>query len=854
MSKYDTVFLCEKDSQVQVLSTVLKAKYTKKWSPAYNDQTKTAIVPLKGHLLKNLDPQEYDPMLGKFGEHSIYVFPDQQRLKPAPNTVELLNTAIRHLQSANKIIIATDCDNEGAAIAMNVIRKARCENKIERMISLASTHETEVKKAINEPNDIDYIKMADAANARSFIDWAEGMSFSRALTYYLGAGETKFNFGGVKTPIIYIVVQRDLAFENHQASYYYTASGQMRRGNDLIDVVLKRKYINDKDQEVWTEEFETEEQILKALGILANSKLRIEKVTRKQSKNSPPKLYNLSELQIDMFNKHNIDITNTMAIAQKLYDYPVSIQTYPRTDTPYLKEAEYADVKPILIKLAKHQVVDPNIVRNILQSTIPKRKTTFKDEEVVAHGAIVPTLSGDLSEWLGQLSDAEKMCFTLVSKRYTANFMQDYEYIQVNGNTTDIDGFALFFSEQVPVSAGWKEIYSPDAVERIRDYSPMIPDNLKAGDEVSLETMEHKRVKTKPKPRFTEATLLAATSKVANLFPDSEEIKTYLGEHGIGTESTRSIIIHQLFDEEFNKGEPWLVYNGKQVISTPKARNFIAMLPEDLVSPIKRAFFSKELKDVEKGVKSYDGVVDMYRTSVQDTIELIKRTGQQRGISPGGRKFASQEPSEALGACPQCQSGTIHDRGKIYMCSNAKIINDGGVFTNEGCNYRIFKGILQRFGKKEVTQREVKELLKKGSVEVTLKNSKGSYKAKLIPNMEYGVGVDFSNASSTPKNYKNIGVCPLCGGQVLIKEKVYECENKKVTQEDGQWVNKGSCSYCIFKSSLQKFGKPSLSDSEVRNLLKNGSVKVDLVSNKTRKAFSATLYTDDQYGVRISFD
>ena len=849
MAKFKTLFLAEKDSQVVALSHVLKANYTKKWHPAYNLNERIAIIPLRGHLLQNLEPQEYNEEWGKFGEQSIYIFPDQQKLKPSLANKEIFDRAIAHIKEAEKIIIATDFDNEGAAIAMNTIKWAGCENKVERMLHMGSTHPIELKKAIDNPIEINFRNMAFSANARSFIDWAEGMSLSRALTYYLGGrGRVKLNFGGVKTPIIYIVVQRDLAFESHQVSYYYTATGKIRRGNDLIEVTLKHKVKDEKTgKESWSASFDSPREIEQAIEVLSKTPLKIGDVKRRDSKNSPPKLYELAGLQGEMSKSHGVDLMGTMNIAQKLYDHPVSLQTYPRTDIPYLKEAEYVDVKPILTKLRDHNVISKEIIDEIFKGDIPKRKSTFDDSKVVAHGAIVPTLSGDLGAWLPQLQPKERTCFDLVAKRYTANFMDDYEYVQVTGNTEEVNGYILAFTEQIPTKAGWKKIYEKDIENKIATYEPTIPSDLRVGEPVSLETLESKKNETKPKPRFTESTLLAAIENVANLFPENEEIKEFLGEHGIGTNATRAIIIKQLFDVEFNKGQPWLVYEGKNIISTQKARDLVAILPEALVSPIKRAVLSKELKEIECGRKKYETVVDEYRADVQKNIDIIKTTAEN-----GGKMAEGANERVSLGKCPKCGKGDIEERGGVFMCSNSQTRKEGDKFVTVGCDFKIFKTGLQKLGKQELTAKEIKALLDKKGIMITLKGEYGPYKAKLVLDMTFGTKVIFEKAGE--KEYKILGKCPFCGGNVLIKDKTFECENKKMSKDpSGAWINNGSCNFTIFKTALERFGKPKLAESEVRKLLKEGSLGVDLVSQKTRKGFSATIEPNEQYGIKINF-
>ena len=850
--KYKTLFLTEKDSQVEALAPVLGATYKAKWQPAYNDKEKIAIVPLQGHLLKSLEPQEYDPALGNFGEDAIYVFPEKMKFKDDPKKIDLINRAKQHIRDAEKIIIATDFDNEGAAIAMNIIEAANGQDRIERMLPMGSTHYDELKKVVAHSDPIDYISMRNAGRTRAFIDWAEGMSLSRALTYYLGGrGKVKLNFGGVKTPIIYIVVERDLAYENHKVSYFWTVNGFIQRNNgDLIPVTIKHAEVDEQGKKKYEPRFDSEAEALKAVEALKGTTLEVDKINKKRSKTVPPQLYELAGLQSDMNKKYNVDLMGTMNIAQKLYDVPYSIQTYPRTDIPYLKEAEYVDVKPILQKIRDAGIVEAKLINGIFGKEIPKRSTVFNDKEVVAHGAIVPTLGGDVRTAFSSLSEIEKKEFILVAKRYVANFMPDYEYIAVEGSTKDIDGYIATFSENIPIQPGWREIYEPDINERIKEFKSAIPEDLKAGEKVNFTDHEIKKGETKPKPRFTQASLVLALEKVANLFPEDEEIKKYLGDGGIGTNATRAAIIDQLLNVELNKGAPWLKMEGKNIISTQKARDLIKILPTELVSPVKRALLSKELRKIEKKEITEKEVVDSYRQTVKDDIEIIKALYEKEGaIASGGESFADKMEKPLIGvSCPLCKTGRIIEREKGFFCSNAKIQKEGERWVNTGCTYAIWKSGLAKLGKANITDKEVIKLLAEGSFTAKLTSSKTGkkYEGKVVIDEKYGIKVDFSGFGNGGGNNDvdlsaatRLGKCPFCSGGVYGTEDRIICENSKIT----------GCKFSFPRNRMQAMGKSNLTNAEIESILSEGKVEVTLISKKSGKPYSAYLVPNEQYGI-----
>jgi len=746
--KYKRVYLTEKDSQVDALAIVENAK--KQGKVAYNEETGIAIVPLQGHVLVNQDVKKYAEEFDRFQEDSFHKFPDRLKLVPNPRIQTKLKVAIEHLKEAEEIVIATDFDEEGAAIALNVIEKAGVENRVKFMLEMGSTHPKELRKSIDNPINIPYKTMAESGRARAWIDFVEGMYLSRALSVYLGNNyQTKLNYGGVKAPLTYIVVERDLAFENHKLSYYWTISGVAVFENKEFPVSIKYKKEekikdkqgNEKTKISWETKFDSEEEAKKAIQALENRELSLSKLIRSNEESIPPKLYDLGGIQVEMSNKFGIKPSDSLALAQKNYDHPVSIQSYPRTEVPYLKESEYDDVADILYKLKNSKVIKESIIDKILSKKIPKRSSTFNDKEVVAHGAIIPTLFGDYDKWLSSLNKFNVEMFSLIAKRYAANFMSNYKYVRVIGESEEIDKYKVVFSENIPVDNGWKEIYNePD----ITSYKKNIPEDLKKDSKIRLKSINFEKKETKPKPPFTMAGLLTAMEKVANLFPDNEEIKKYLKDSGIGTPATRSKIIDEVMDENKNGGKPFLKEISKKIRATDKAKEYIKYMPVELVSPIKRALLTKKLKKVSKGELSYEDLIKEYRLKVSENIELIKKIAKEKGPIK-----STETKNISLGKCPLC-GGDILEKKKAFTCSGAKYEKKEDKIINSGCQYMIFKGSLSRFGKNNITASEVMKLLKNGetTVYLTAKKSGAKYKATIVIDKKYGLSVDFNRKNT----------------------------------------------------------------------------------------------------------
>ena len=758
LEEYEYVFLTEKSSQITALSEVVDAnEIGGKWDPAYNTEEALALVPLRGHILTAKEPNEYsNPDYASWGEEGIFIFPDEYELKPAKGAETLLSTAVAHLKKAKKIIIAADYDNEGATLAMNVIKYAGVEDRVERMLEMGSLHPVELRKAIDNPVDIPYERMFAAGSTRAFIDWSEGMSYSRALSYFLGNKyAVRLNFGGVLTPIIYIVIERELAFDKHEVSYYWHVGGKLNVDGQSFPFKLKHQVENDDGKLVFSETFDSENEAFDAISKLENIDIKIDNIKRNLKKTPPPLLFEFSSLKSHMGSLKKFSPNVTGEAAQKLYD-ELKLETYARTDVPYLKEGEFEDVPIILKKLGETGVIDRNLIDTILSKDIPFRRVkgssksgTFNNKEVLAHGAIVPTLSGDVDKLYSGLSVVDKAVFLEVAKRYTSNFMPDYEYELVSGNTETIDGLCLFFSEKIPKKAGWEALYDKDIDKKISSYVPEIPLDLKKDDVAKILNPNSRRIETKPKPLFTRLTLESDIAKISKLYPDNEDIKKYLGDVGIGTVATRTDIIDRAMAPDKGGREAWIIEVKGKLRGSKTAKKLISILYPELVSPVKRALLSKKLKQIEQGEISSKEVLSEMKVEIKNNIEKIKSIFEEKGAIAVGL-FGGD--AEVLGKCPLCKKGDIIEKKKIFSCSEAKYVkfkNDQGEDSvrNDGCKYMIRKAGLEKLGKNNITKTEVKRLLSTGAVTVSLKSKRTgkSYNGKMIVDLQWGSSIDFNS-------------------------------------------------------------------------------------------------------------
>jgi len=751
--KYDELYLTEKDSQVEGLAPVLSCNYVRKWYPAYNNDNSVVLIPLQGHLMELLKfPQDYDIKYKAWTEETTFCFPEPFKTKPKQRTIEILNRAVEHIKQAKTIIIASDFDNEGAALAMEVIEYAGAADRVSHMLEMGSMNEDELRDAIDNPIDIPYKSMAAAGYARARIDWAEGMSLSRALTLQLARKKSVIVFGGVKSPLIKMVVDRDIQFEAHKSIKYYYLTGTLKHGDKEFSMKVTREEeeITTSKKGVETKkivnkrEIETKEIAEKIQSqIEALGDLSISEFSRRVKTENAPQLYDLNSLQATVSRLYNLTPEQTLEIAQGLYDR-TKIQTYPRTEIKYLKEKEFLDVELILKNLSN--VMHKSHIDKILEGTIPKRSTVFNSKKVVAHGALVPTKKDPNESW-GSMAEINKKVFAISAERYIENFMPSYEYSAVYGRIHLFDNYYMSFSENIPLKAGYKALKNPEIEETITSYVLEIPKELKKGDSVSLGQLSIGEGETKPKAQFTIETLMNAMKNIASLYPDDPLIKEYLGENGIGTPATRSEILKQLMTAEKRKDkedlEPWFKMKGKKIISTARAREMIKVVPEDIVSPIKRAVMNKYLKKVETGEITLEQFMAHYKKDIENNIAIIT----EKGKDPNNWLSVPEKEIDSLGDCPVC-SGQIYEKPKAYICTNAawsKGKEKDDKWVNDGCNYAIWKNTLEKLGGKTFSKLQVKLLLKNKKVEVDLVSPRtnGGYKKMFIIDKKWGGKVDF---------------------------------------------------------------------------------------------------------------
>jgi DNA topoisomerase-3 len=793
-----TLYITEKPSQVEALRDALKK------TNMYNG---VEIVPLAGHIMQLYDFEDYDKSLSDSWinlvmDKKVPFFPKELKKKIKPKSSFIANgkkitsdykkkfdDIKDKISRATKIILATDPDNEGATLGLEVIEKCNALSKVQGMINMSKLDITSLSKEVSIMNKLPYMNMYYAGDSRAYFDQTFGINMSIIATVVLGKGNT-LQVGGVKLPTIRMVVERDLAFESHKEIPYWTLKAKATYNNQTFDIDI---FLKDE------EKFDKEEDALKIKSIvegILQGKVKEFKAWDKTE--APPKPYSLTDLQSESNKRFKLSADNTLKIAQKLYaDY--KIQSYPRTDSNYYAEGEYESVSDILTNLSTIDTFK-ELVSAIANISKPMKRKIFDDSKIDAHTALAPTLEASIGKY-SSLNDMDKKIFNLVAIRYIIQFLDDYKYLDISGNGVIEDRICFKFSENVTKEKGWKISMDFTPVQRT------IP-TMKEGDIVKIDTITITKGTTKPKPRFTESSLLKAMEKVHRFF-DDEKVKAELGENGIGTPATRAIILEQLKMSRKNDMPYFEVDKKGTIKSTQKARDLIKVLPEHISSPILRANMESKLKEILKGKYTKEA----YFKEVQKVVSEINQTILGLGTMPT-QKIAKKEAQSTELRCPLCQSSIV-DTGMVYKCEKQNYSN-GKV---SGCKFSIFKQS-KPLGR-DISLEDLTKLLKNEEIE----GNSGNIKLDL--ENKYFTSVSWNESSNTKSHFSNTTT-----SELVETSKVFKMGEK-----------------IVFKD----FRGKDLTKTQAESLLNGKTIKVKRKS-KAGKDYTVAIQLEDNNGrLKVEF-
>lgn len=690
-----------------------------------------------GHLCELKEPDDYTPMWKRWSLAALPMIPPRFGIKLKDDSGIKAQFAVieRLMQNADSIINCGDAGQEGELIQRWVMQKAGAKCPVKRLWISSLTEESIREGFQNLKDQSEYEPLYLAGLSRAIGDWLLGMNATRLYTLKYrpdGRSGQVLSIGRVQTPTLAMIVNRQKeieCFEPRQSwvlstIYRDTKFNAIAHDEDAeaeeraeIEAAAKEgKTVKSKGPIFRQIEFQTEETGKAVLDSIKDNDFTVISISKKKGTEAPPRLYDLTSLQVDCNKKFGYSADLTLQLIQSLYEKKFT--TYPRVDTTFLSDDIYAKCPQTMNGLYKTQFGGQapyaDLIKTIGGKPLKKSKKVFDSSKVTDHHAIIPTGVPPQG-----LSDAERNVFDLVARAFIAAFYPDmkFETTTVMGEaplsapSADVtpyaeDGKKILFrtSGRVIVDEGWKVVFRKTAVKENEDEA--IDDNSSSSSLPIFSKGEHgphvpslaEKWTQPPKP-YTEATLLRAM-ETAGKFVDNDELRDAMKENGIGRPSTRAAIIETLFRRHYIRKER------KNLVATPTGVELIELIREELLkSPELTGIWEKKLRDIEHMTYNPGLFINELKAQIQAIVcqvlsdnsnrrvtvidpeedkkqkkKAVKPAKAPRQAKASAKSAPQASSSPVVGSvCPLCGKGTVIKGKTAYGCSNWA----------SGCTYRV---------------------------------------------------------------------------------------------------------------------------------------------------------------------
>ena len=557
------VCIAEKPSVAKEIADILGAKNRREGFIEGNGYQVTWTF---GHLCTLKEPHDYTPMWQRWNLGSLPMIPPRFGIKLINDKgIEKQFAVIEKLmQDADMIVNCGDAGQEGELIQRWVMQKAQAKCPVKRLWVSSLTEEAIREGFANLKDQSEYQPLYEAGLSRAIGDWLLGMNATRLYTLKYAKNKQVLSIGRVQTPTLALVVKRQLEIQNFVPQPYWE---------------LKTVY-RDTTFSVTEGRFDNEEKAREALEKITGQLFTVTDVTAKNGTELPPRLYDLTSLQVDCNKKFGLSAEQTLQTIQSLYEKKVT--TYPRVDTTYLSDDIYPKCENILKGLRDYQA----LTAPLFGKPLVKSKKVFDNKKVTDHHAIIPT-----GVYPQGLTDIEKKVYNLVATHFIAVFYPDCKFrtTTVLGESADVK-FKTTGKEII--EPGWRVVFAGEQVDEKEEKENLLPSF--AVGESGPHTPGLAEKWTQPPKYYTEATLLRAMETAGKLV-DNEELRDAMKENGIGRPSTRAAIIETLFKRNYIKREK------KNIVATPTGIELIGTIRNELLKSAElTGQWEKKLRDIEK--------------------------------------------------------------------------------------------------------------------------------------------------------------------------------------------------------------------------------------------------------------
>ena len=574
-----------------------------------------------GHLCTLKEPHDYTPMWKSWSLSALPMIPerfgikliDDQGIKKQFSIIEGL------MQKAERIVNCGDAGQEGELIQRWVMQKAGAKCPVSRLWISSMTDEAIREGFQNLKDQQDYQPLYLAGLSRAIGDWLLGMNATRLYTLKYGQNRQVLSIGRVQTPTLALIVNRQKEIDNFKPEPYWVLATVYR---DTTFTATKGKFTSKEEGEA-------------AFATIEGKPFEVTKVEKKEGKEQPPQLYDLTSLQVDCNRKFGYSAEMTLNLIQALYEKKYT--TYPRVDTQYLSDDIYPKCPQTLNGLYQTKFggipVYAEYIKPIGGKALKKTKRVFDTSKVTDHHAIIPT--GVIPQ---NLSDAEQKVFDLIVRRFIGVFLPDCKF-----STTTVLGEVKGEEETVEFKVTGKEILEPGwrvvrGVQASENTENAETENAEKNDEertlptfVKGESGEHKPTLTEkwttPPQYYNEASLLRAM-ETAGKFVEDETLRAAMKENGIGRPSSRASIIETLFKRRYIKRER------KRLVATPTGIELIDLIREELLKSCElTGIWEKKLRDIEHQKYDAQQFINELKAQVTDIVRDVISDPSNRRIT-----------------------------------------------------------------------------------------------------------------------------------------------------------------------------------------------------------------------------
>ena len=659
--------IAEKPSVAMSLAAVLGATERK---DGYLEGSGYLVSWCVGHLLELAQPEAYKEQYAKWRYEDLPILPENWKYEVPKDKKTQLALLCRLMKDkrVDSVVCATDAGREGELIFRLVYEYAGCNKPMERLW-ISSMEDAAIREGFDHlrPGS-DYDKLYDAAVCRAGADWLIGINATRLFSVLYGV---TLNVGRVMSPTLALLVQRESDIESFISKPFYvpeiTCGGFTASGEKMTERSEAEKIRMDCDH---------------------NSAF-VRSVEKQVKTIQPPRLYDLTTLQRECNRIYGYTAQQTLDYVQSLYEKKLA--TYPRTDSQYLTKDMLATAASLILWLRDNMPFGKGCAGELDIDRVTD------DSKVTDHHAIIPTVEIAQTD-LTELPSGERDVLTLLAVRLLCATTQAHRFETVTA-MLDCQGHTFTAKGKTILQSGWKEVerihrmsIRQSETEHRENEDAALP-VLKEGQTFETVSASLREGKTSPPKHYTEDTLLSAMENAgAEDMPDDAERK------GLGTPATRAATLEKLVSAGFVQRKK------KQLIPTEKGKNLIAVLPDNIKSPILTAEWESMLKQVEHG--------ELSATSFMDQIADMSRTLVKEHTAPEER-FADLFPSskgtvhEAVGVCPRC-GAPVYEGKKGFFCDNRE------------CSFALWKD--NRFfssKKKSITKSVAAALLKEGRISMS---------------------------------------------------------------------------------------------------------------------------------------